>query len=529
MKRNTTITPILYSRKDKDNLYPVKIRITEERKSQFISLGFSISKSHWLKSTRRVSTSNPNHREFNYTIEQKIKEYDNVNKKYGVIKIGRLNVFCDLDDKIKSMIGQQYYTSKRYKTLYLHLESFCGNLGLNYHQIDRDFFRDFKNYLQNNITPRDNLSNTPSSNTIVNYLNTLKTFLLEKQREGVYLSDLHFTKGIIPKKNKTPKRTLEVEEIWKLENILPSHPKFRPLLWNSLNTFMFNFWSQGLRIGDCLRLKWGNIQDDVISLKMEKTDIGLTIPLNDSNIHRLKWFISEKDLFPIWNWERKEWNNYFPIPNEEKNEIEKITTPFPLDILSSIENSYQYDWLNMIEELKDKEFEYYYIDQMSDFRPKDRYGYEYHSYFKSKNPHLFETLNERLMIFNKELKLVINKISKDENYRNQFIFPFLRGYENERDLTKFSNKISSSVSLINKSLKEISKIVGIEKKISNHWSRHTITSISKSLGVDLYELKNWLGHTSVKTTESYVNTITTHSSIKNTKNVKNLLENPNSI
>ena len=42
MKRNTTITPILYSRKDKDNLYPVKIRITEERKSQFISLGFSI-------------------------------------------------------------------------------------------------------------------------------------------------------------------------------------------------------------------------------------------------------------------------------------------------------------------------------------------------------------------------------------------------------------------------------------------------------------------------------------------------------
>ena len=123
----------------------------------------------------------------------------------------------------------------------------------------------------------------------------------------------------------------------------------------------------------------------------------------------------------------------------------------------------------------------------------------------------------------------INKISKDENYRNQFIFPFLRGYENERDLTKFSNKISSSVSLINKSLKEISNIVGIDKKISNHWSRHTITSISKSLGVDLYELKNWLGHTSVKTTENYVNTITTHSSVRNSTKVKNLLENPNSL
>ena len=529
MSKNTTITPVLYPRKDKDNLYPVKIRITEDRKSQFISLGFSISKSHWLKSTRKVSTSNPNHQEYNHTIEIKLKEYESVSKKYGVVKVGRLNVFEDLDKRIKSMIGIQYYTSKRYRTLFLHLEGFWGKRDLNYHEIDKDFFRDFRNYLQINIVPRDDLSNTPSNNTIVNYLNTLKTFLLEKQREGIYITDLHFTKGIIPTKKPTPKRTLEIEEIWKLDNTLPSHPKFRPLLWNSLNTFMFNFWSQGLRIGDCLRLKWGNIQEDVISLKMEKTERDLIIPLNDSNIHRLKWFINEKDLFPIWNWERKEWNNYFPSLNEEKNDIEKITTPFPLDILSSIENSYQYDWLNMIEEEKDKIFEYFEIEQMDNFRPKDRYGFEFHSYFKNKNPDLYKTLQERLLIFNKELKLVINKISKDEKYRNQFIFPFLRGYENERDLTKFSNKISSSVSLINKSLKEISKIVGIDKKISNHWSRHTITSISKSLGVDLYELKNWLGHTSIKTTENYVNTITTHSSMKNSTKVKNLLENPNSL
>jgi site-specific recombinase XerD len=51
----------------------------------------------------------------------------------------------------------------------------------------------------------------------------------------------------------------------------------------------------------------------------------------------------------------------------------------------------------------------------------------------------------------------------------------------------------------------------IEKKFSTHWSRHSITSISKGLGVDIYDLKNWLGHTSVKTTESYVNTVNNHS------------------
>lgn len=526
MRKKTTITPVLYSRKDKENLYPVKIRITENRKSQFISLGFSISKSHWLKSTRRVSTSNPNHQGLNLIIEQKIKEYENISKKYGVINVGKMDVFEDLDKKIKGMIGRQYYTSKRYRTLYLHLKKFCGNDELNYYEIDRDFFNRFRNYLQDNIVSRDGVSNKPSNNTIVNYLNTFKTFLLEKQTEGVFTTDLHFTKGIIPTKKPTPKRTLDIDEIWKLDNLQPSHPHFRPLLWNSLNTFMFNFWSQGLRIGDCLRLKWGNIQDDVIVLKMEKTERDLIIPLNNSNIHRIKWYINEKDLFPIWNWEKKEWNNYYPLKEEEKNDTERNTLPYPLDTLSDIEHKYQYEWLNMIEKEKDEEFENYELfEDFNHYRDRDRYGLDYHIYFKKKHPSLFEKHKQILEGYNKELKFHIKKLSNNDRYKNQFIFPFLKGYENERDLTKFSNKVSSSISLINKSLKEIGKLVGIDKKFSNHWSRHSITSISRSLGVDLYELKSWLGHTSVKTTESYVNTITTHSSISNSTNVKNLLEN----
>ena len=155
-----------------------------------------------------------------------------------------MNVFADLDDKIRSMSGKQYYTAKRYRTLYIHLNNFWGNLELGYHEVDKDFFVDFRSYLQENIASRDEIINTPSNNTIVNYLNTLKTFLLEKQREGKYISDLHFTKGIIPTKKSTPKRTLDIDEIWKLDNLLPSHPGFRGVHWNALNTFMFNFWSQ---------------------------------------------------------------------------------------------------------------------------------------------------------------------------------------------------------------------------------------------------------------------------------------------
>jgi hypothetical protein len=265
-----------------------------------------------------------------------------------------------------------------------------------------------------------------------------------------------------------------------------------------------------------LRLKWGNIEDDVIVLRMEKTEREIIIPLNNSNIHRLRWCIDDpKVLFPIWDWKKKKWNNYYG----EEGELCEY------DTLSSSENSF-FEWVNWIEEEKENEFQMYSIHLENHSREKDRYGVEFHNYIKKKHPSLFESCNEKLTGYNKELKHTILLHSKDERYRNQYIFPFLRGFENERDLNKLSNKVSSSVSLINKSLREIGRLLNIDKKFSNHWSRHSITSISRMLGVDIFELKTWLGHTSVKTTENYVNSISTHSSIKNSKNVRDLLENP---
>jgi site-specific recombinase XerD len=75
-------------------------------------------------------------------------------------------------------------------------------------------------------------------------------------------------------------------------------------------------------------------------------------------------------------------------------------------------------------------------------------------------------------------------------------------------------------------LKEIGKEVGITKKLTNHLSRHSITSISKSLGSDVYDLKDMLGHTNVKQTETYINSINTiETSKKNTDRLTLMLDN----
>lgn len=517
MKSQTTITPVLYPRKDKDGLYPVKIRITKNRKSEFESLGFSISKSHWLKSTKRISTSHQNHKEFNFEIEKKIKELDDVNKKFGNVKVSnKMNVFDDFRKKIESFGGKQYYTQKRYNTTYIHLQGFWGNQNLNYYDIDKDFFIEFRDYLRLNVISRDKLSNSPSDNTIGNYLKVFKTFLLEKQSEGVFFTDLNFTRKVFPVKTPSPKKTLNEQELWKLDNILPSHPNLRPLLWNSLNTFMFCFWSQGLRIGDCLMLKWGNIEDNLISVNMRKTDRPINIPLNTSNIHRIKWYMEK--YYPVWDWKDKKWNTYY------HDEPYKIENYFEFLITNEIE---YYDFINSIEQIKDER--YFDIVLKSNYFGErvvlDRYGNEYNNIIRNECSPIFSSTEDRLEKVNRELLKCISETSLDEKQRNQFIFPFLRGYENERDMFKLSRKISSSVSLINKSLREIGKNLKIEKKFSTHWSRHSMTSISKGLGVDVYDLKTWLGHTSIKTTENYINSINTQGFLKNVNKMKQTLDN----
>ena len=79
MNDNTTIKVVLYSRRDKNNLYPVKIRLTKNRKSSFINLGFSIEKKYWLKSTNRVSSSHSNSIDYNFQIEKKLKDLESLN------------------------------------------------------------------------------------------------------------------------------------------------------------------------------------------------------------------------------------------------------------------------------------------------------------------------------------------------------------------------------------------------------------------------------------------------------------------
>jgi integrase len=517
MNNSRTIKVVLYPRKDKDGLYPVKIRITENRKSHYINLKFSIEKKFWLK-TDRVSVSHPNHKELNFLINKELKVFSEFNDNGNVDMIfGKLNLFNDLEKKINGYSKQYYHSKKKFRTLYYHLLNFWGNENLFYYDLNKDFYEDYKNYLYDNVKSSNVLTSTPSSNTINSYLKYLKTFLLERVNDGILVKDIDHIRKLFSKGNERKKTPLSNDEVKVLNNLLPTHPFMRELLFNSLNTFMFNFWSNGLRIGDCLRLKWGNIQDGVISVEMSKTKNWVNIPLNENNSWRIFWYLT--NFNNQFDWENKKWYSWDSFEFlDNRDEFVELNFSQYVELLTQYENKKD-EFFNDIN---------YLLSDPNFHMRGNRYSVEFDSFVREKlgSEFPFDLMEQYKKDFTKSLIHTIEGISNDPEMKNKYIFPFLQGFEKEPNLDIINNRISSSISLINKSLKEIGKNVGISKNLHNHLSRHSLTSISISLGTDVYSMKTMLGHKSVRQTESYINTINdVETSTKNVNKISDMLKN----
>lgn len=118
----------------------------------------------------------------------------------------------------------------------------------------------------------------------------------------------------------------------------------------------------------------------------------------------------------------------------------------------------------------------------------------------------------------KEMIEIIKQILTDEDVKYNFIFPLLqdkdfKNIKDERNFLNMSeyqyNKMSGRRSYYNYFLKTMGNQLGIPN-LTSHKSRHTFTSllIQKNPNINLYDLSKSLGHTHIKTTETYIQNFT---------------------
>ena len=531
-KSNTTITPILWTRKGKDNLYPIKIRLTKDRKSKYYPLGFSIRKSDWSSLKRGVKTTHPNHNKINHHISLLVAKIEDSQKTKGDHNV-------DLDSSLVGYIhklieqkkqGNKYYSQKRFKTLLKHLTNFWGGDNISFYDLNPNLIEEFRLYLETNVKS-NRFEKSPSPNTVNNYLKVLRAIVNRSIQDGVYYGQTPFRNGHIPKKVRTPKITLSRDDIWFLDNLDENRDGLTEGMWNAVNVFLFCFWSQGIRIGDCLQLKFGHLVDGTFEITMDKTERKHRFPLTDNNLFRILNFIDT--IPPYYDWENKKHLSLHETDvgrqfNQYPKKIELDTKESEIHSMYTIFVKNRITLYNTLKRGLDSANTNRHIANRVDKYLNNNYSlYDRAYYIAAKEKggsdelHDFKLYEEYKSLYLKFGRQYLMEYCRRKENRDKFIFPFLNGLENDRTNARW-NKISSTTALINKNLKKISELYNI-KPFSTHYSRHTFTSLSKEMGADIYDLKNWLGHTSVRTTEGYVNTIGTSASISHNNKLNSYL------
>lgn len=152
---------------------------------------------------------------------------------------------------------------KKYKVFYNKLVAFLEQnpeFGIKFpiRKISVQFVCRFESYLRTSPNSMDS-TKILHNNTVVVNMQVLKTLVNRAiSIDGLVAADKNPFLGYSLKKSTSSREHLSLEEI---ESIKELELEPGSIQWNARNMFLFSFYCAGIRIGDLLQLKWGNVQN----------------------------------------------------------------------------------------------------------------------------------------------------------------------------------------------------------------------------------------------------------------------------
>lgn len=105
------------------------------------------------------------------------------------------------------------------------------------------------------------------------------------------------------------------------------------------------------------------------------------------------------------------------------------------------------------------------------------------------------------VFLSEDMKAIIERWGNKTALPNEYIFPIL--YQGASPLRQYT-LVHNLVSVINDTMKRILEDLGIPKKATTYVARHTFSTVLKRSGASTEAIQEALGHTDIKTTESYL-------------------------
>jgi site-specific recombinase XerD len=304
-----------YLRKDKkrDNgECPIYLRITQNRKSRYLSTGVFIKPKFWNPNKEEVRKSHRNYKSLNSILDKEQDKAESIQaelSRYGKdsakaiqkrLKQQEAGDFFDLADEYLENVKAEksYYTHKNNKVAIDKVEAFEGERSLPLKHIDTAWLERFEQFL------KQEYNNHP--NTINKNFRPIRAVIKKAlKRHLISVNPLNNFEGAKRAKPQ-PKTKLSINQIRAIEEF---DFEKGSNLWHTRNYFMFSFYSGGIRFGDLCCLKWKDIKEGHISYQMNKNKKPFRVELNQY----------QQNILDCYSENKKTENYIFPILNNHKD------------------------------------------------------------------------------------------------------------------------------------------------------------------------------------------------------------------
>ncbi|RNI38756.1 site-specific integrase [Hanamia caeni] len=312
----------------KNNLYPVKVRVTFDRRSKYMETGIDLSKEDFEKlSSRRISKELLDIKENLLELEAKAN---------SIIKIVRPFNFPVFIEKFK----QKTYDATYVETLYVEI---IDKLMAQCRVGTAD---NYKSSLQSLLLFKKNLRFEDVSDT---FLFRYETWMLERGRSittvGIYCRCLRaiFNEAIYRKiisldyypfgkrkyqmpVSKNIKKALKLQDMGKIYFYQPKQEK--GLEAKARAFWLFSYFANGMNMKDIALLKFKNISDEFLTFERAKT-----IRSTRTNPKLITVYINDdiRAIIRKWsNWDKSRENYIFPVlkpgltPSQQRDRIKEF-------------------------------------------------------------------------------------------------------------------------------------------------------------------------------------------------------------
>lgn len=287
---------VLRKQPNKDNTFPLAIRITKDRKSSFIHTGKSVKIEDWDTEKLRVKKSHPNSTRLNNFLSKKWVE---ANDKLLELETQKSTISAQVvKKKLTPVKGASYFAQSdiflsnlkktgkynRYssdKARINRFKEFLNGEDIALSEITVSMLKRYKAYLLGTRTIKER--------TAINHLSIIRSIFSQAIAASV-VDEKYSPFGkdkIAIKYPDSNKIGLSLEDVKRIEGL---KLELGSDTLHSRNVWLFSFYFAGMRISDVLRTRWEDVQDNRLHYTMGKNEKGGSLKVPEKVLKIMEYY-----------------------------------------------------------------------------------------------------------------------------------------------------------------------------------------------------------------------------------------------